>query len=158
MKTNEITCTETLLEEPKVFKEPLIIISNPAFKYRNSDTMDIVRITLKEDYTKIDFVHYAGQNYINGGWVSMHGDAFIRILGNTDKLHLIKAINIPLQPKKHWYKTKLECLYFSLLFPAIPKSTTHIDIIEREGGGSTFFNFYGVSMSRVNKSVIRILN
>jgi len=158
MKTSEINCTETLIEEPEVIKVPLITICNPAFERRSSNYMDIMRIVLTEDYTKIDFIHYPDKKYINGGWVQIQRNMFIRTLGSKDKLTLLKAINIPIAPNKHWYKSVHECLYFTLLFPSIPKSTTHIDIIEIEGGDSTFFNFYGVSMNRVNSSVIRILN
>jgi hypothetical protein len=125
---------------------------------RNNPKMDIGRITIPEDYTRIDFIHYANQNCIKGGWVQIVGNMFIHITGCMGRLPLIKAINIPIAPNKHWYKSENDRLHFTLLFPAIPKSTTHIDIIEKEGGDSTYFNFYGVSMSRVNKSVIRICN
>jgi len=158
MKTNEIINIETLEEEVEIKKAPLTIINNPCVAHRNNDAMDIMRITLEDDFTKIDFVHYASKKYINGGWVQIAGNTFIRILGSTGRLTLLKAINITIAPNKHHYKSKHECLYFSLLFPSIPKSTTHIDIIEKEGGDSSFFNFYGVSMSRGSKSVIRILN
>jgi hypothetical protein len=158
MRTKEIISTETLIEEPLVAKEPTITICNPDMEFRSNTSMDVMKIELTEEYTKINFIHYADKIYIDGGWVQIQGNTFIRVLGSSDKLTLLKAINIPIAPNKHFYKSDHECLYFTLLFPSIPKSTTHIDIIEKEGGGHTFFNFYGVSMTRVNKSVIRILN
>ena len=56
---------------------------------------------------------------------------------------LFKAVNIPLAPQKFHFKRCGQLHSYSLYFPALPKDTQTIDIIELEAPG-TYFNFYGI--------------
>lgn len=102
--------------------------------------LTVIRIIAKPNVSK----------YSTGWWVQLLPEIYIRPVGTKDKLGLIYAFNIPIAPAKYFFKNQYEQLHFTLFFPALPKSTTHIDIIEQEGGSrSEFFNFYSVPVSKI---------
>lgn len=113
---------------------------------------------LPQEYTRIDFIHFADPIYINGGWVRIEPQTFIRPVGTNDRLYILQAVNVPLAPAKHNYRHISDSLAFSLFFPALPKSVTAIDIVENEGGADSFFNFYGISVERIKAAPIKIYN
>lgn len=137
------------IEKPKV-KELEKLIYNPLVKKNTNSQPEILRIQNDDNFTRIDFIYYPKSYYVNGGWVQIDRDTFIRPVGSNQRLKLIKAINIPLAPTKHFFKNSKEFLCYTLYFPSLPKETSSIDIIENEGTHEeTWFNFYGVSMERV---------
>lgn len=113
---------------------------------------------LPYEYTRIDFIHFADAKYINGGWVRIEPQMFIRPVGTNDRLFLLHAVNVPLAPAKHHYRGINDSHAFTLYFPALPKSVAAIDIIEKEGGDDSFFNFFGVSLARIKAAPIKIYN
>ena len=60
-----------------------------------------------------------------------------------EKYKLLKANNIPICPLQHDFQYRGQLLEFNLVFEALPKTTSNIDIIEDEVNGG--FNFFGVS-------------
>jgi hypothetical protein len=100
MKTNfEIKTEEEALTitEPYVFK-------NPISQYTPSEHMGIEKISLDDDFTKIDFVYIAPKQYINGGWIQMDSGCFIRPIGSEIRYKIVSAVNIPLAPSKYYFK------------------------------------------------------
>lgn len=153
MKTNyESETQEELLKkiEPEVF-------NNPISKYTPNEHLGIEKISLDDDFTRIDFVYIAPKQYINGGWIQMDSGCFIRPLGSEVRYKMVSAINIPLAPSKYYFKSKGQVHNFSLLFPALPKSVKQIDIIERLAEG-TYFNFFRVALQHNEPTLIRIIN
>ncbi|NBU81493.1 MAG: hypothetical protein EBS55_07585 [Flavobacteriaceae bacterium] len=153
MKTNYETETqEELLKktEPYVFK-------NPISKYTPNEHLGIEKISLDDDFTRIDFVYIAPKMYVNGGWIQMDSGCFIRPIGSDTRYKMIQAINIPVAPTKYYFKSKGQVHHFTLLFPPLPKSVKHIDIIERLAEG-TYFNFFKVSLQHNEPTLIRIIN
>ena len=106
----------------------------------------IASIELTDEYTRIDFIYRAPHHYYNGGWIQMDRNAYISPVGSSTKYRLIQAINIPIAPTKHYFKRKGEFHTYTLIYPALPRNTQKIDIIEKEAPG-TYFNFYGVDFS-----------
>ena len=145
------------IEEPLV-KELEKVVYYPIMKHMVSNNAEILRIANEDDLTRIDFIHYADPIYIDGGWVKISPLSFIRPVGTKHKLGLVKAVNIPIAPVKHFYKSKKDFLCYTLYFPPLPKGTKEIDIIEFEGPGDNWFNFYGVSMGRVRSEKIIVGN
>lgn len=153
MKTNYETETlqEVLTEtEPYVFR-------NPISQYTPSEHMGIEKISLDDDFTRIDFVYIAPKEYLNGGWIQMDTNTFIRPIGSDTRYKMIQSINIPIAPSKYYFKSKGQVHHFSLLFPPMPKSVKQIDIIERLGEG-TYFNFFKVALQHNKPTLIRIIN
>jgi len=104
-------------------------------------------IEFSEEYTRIDFIYRSSMDYQNGGWIQMDGNAYIQPVGSTTKCRLIRAIGIPIEPLKYYFKHQGEYHSYSLIFPALPSGTTKIDIIEKEAPG-TYFNFYAIDYSK----------
>ena len=153
MKTNyETEIQEELLKklEPNVFK-------NPISQQTPNEHLGIEKISVDDDFTRIDFVYIAPKKYINGGWIQMDSGCFIRPIGSEIRYKMVSAINIPLAPSKYYFKSKGQVHHFSLLFPALPKSVKQIDIIERLAEG-TFFNFFKVTLQHNAPTLIRIIN
>ena len=109
------------------------------------------------ELTVIHFITTANTiKYHAGWWVEVIGSIFIRPVGTKDKLELVYAHNIPIAPQKYYFKNRNEQLHFTLFFPALPKDTTHIDVIEVEGGSKKdYFNFYNISLSRINTAPLK---
>ncbi len=137
----------TIIEEPKV-KETQKLVYNPIIRHKVVEHIDVLRIDKDEEYTIIDFIYHASPKYINGGWCQIDRDTFIRPVSSEIRYTMVKAVNIPIAPIKHWFKSNKEFLCYTLFFPALPKSVKTIDIIEKELMGGTWFNFYGVSLER----------
>lgn len=114
---------------------------NPEADY--SDKICIKSIELTDAYTRIDFWYKAPDYYVNGGWIQIDPLSYIRPSGSNMRYSLFKAVNIPLAPQKFHFKRCGQLLSYTLYFPALPKDTKTIDIIEREAPG-TYFNFYSV--------------
>ena len=146
------------IEEPYTEKKRKIVY-NPSVEYQDNSTIDVMRIVLEEELTRIDFVHRPSPIYLNGGWVRIEPETFIRPVNTSMRLTMVQAVNIPVAPVKHWYKNKNQCLYYTLYFPALSDDVVAIDIIEREAARPhNFFNFYGVSLERIARGVIMINN
>lgn len=144
------------------------IISNPAHK-RINDNVQLLRISLTDLETKIDFGYQATSYYINGGWIKISPKTFIRVKGSNKKLILSNATDIPYGPEKLHFNSSIEWRYFSLYFPSLlhqgdskkaqlydPAVTgiESIDLIENEKGSDTDFNFYGIRLNEENKKSV----
>jgi hypothetical protein len=114
-------------------------------EYHPKEDHCINGIEITDDYTRIDFYYRSYEKYINGGWINIEPTSYIQPVGSDTKLKLTGVRNIPIAPVKHWFRRCGENFYYSLFFPAIPKSTTAINIVEMEKPG-TYFNFYNVSV------------
>ena len=153
METNYETETqEELLKEiePNVFK-------NPISKYTPNEHLGIEKISLNEDFTRIDFVYISPKMYVNGGWIQIDSGCYIRPIGSNTRYKMIQAINIPIAPTKYYFKSKGQVHHFSLIFPALPKNVKQIDIIEKLAEG-TYFNFFRVQLQHNEPTLIRIIN
>lgn len=139
--------TKKFLEKYKHLK-----VSKP-HKFYNPNGMDhnlkhrIKSIEATNEYTRIDFVFRASLIYDNGGWIQMEANAYIQPEGSKMKYRLIQAIGITISPMKHYFKKQGEYHTYTLIFPALPKNTEQIDIIEKLAPGS-YFNFYNVDYAR----------
>ncbi len=132
-----------------------LIFKSPSSEYTPEHEIGIESITLAEFYTRIDFTYISPKKYSNGSWASIQSDTYIRPSGSNKKLFLIKAINIPLDPNKHIFNRSGQVLQFTLLFPALSKSVTEIDIIEKLEVGN-YFNFFRVGLSKGQPLLIDI--
>ncbi|MGL2963905.1 hypothetical protein ACSVH2_08825 [Flavobacterium sp. RSB2_4_14] len=135
-KTKEVTLIDI---DTYVFK-------NLVSEHSPEENVGLESISFDDEITRIDFVYVATQKFGNGSWVQIERNSFIRPVGSDVKYKLIKAINIPYAPSKHFLKCAGQVLRYTLLFPALPKNTKEIDIIEKLAPGY-YFNFFRVQLN-----------
>lgn len=119
--------------------------------------MGIERIILHTNYTQVDFVYIASKKFLNGGWIQLHPDCFIRPSGTEIEYKMIEAIAIPIAPSKLHFNAPGQVHHYSLVFPALPKDIEYIDVIEKKEKG-TFFNFYSVALQHQEPTEIRTIH
>lgn len=144
--------------KPQLKEEQRVLVYSPMVKHETHTNMEVMRIELDEEFTRIDFVYHASGQYANGGWVRIHDTCFIRPCNTELKLRMTKAVNIPIAPKRYHFKSSKGSLYYTLYFPPLPRDTKEIDIIELETNDPSYFNFYGVSVERIKREVIVVPN
>jgi len=127
-------------------KTKTLRLFNPTVYDRNTSAK-IQTIDLNEEYTRIEFKYTSSQEYINGGWIKMERNSFIRDTLSKRTYPLLFALNIPIAPEKFHFRRKGQVHYYTLVFPALPKSTKAIDIIEKEAPGN-YFNYYNIEYQR----------
>lgn len=120
-------------------------ISNPSIRKSEVPYCKVKSIEISQEKTIVNFNYTAPDTYINGGWVCVGDNFFLRDNETGKKYFLIKANNIPVCPQKHTFSRQGESLAFSLEFQPISKTCKEIDIIESLSDGG--FNFYGVNLS-----------
>jgi hypothetical protein len=133
---------EVFLDENNLISEFYL---NPE-SYDPNAEIQVKKIELTENFTRIDFLYTAPDYYDNGGWVNIAKETFIRPVGSNEEYRLVYTSNIPFAPLKHYFNRCGESLVYTLIFPALPKNTLAIDIIEKEGLPN-YFNFYNVDFS-----------
>ena len=124
---------------------------------------EYIEIIEKEKYepfewemTVIHFIAFPSMLYNALWWTNVHLHMFIRPVGSQERFKMIFAQNIPYAPQKHYYKNEKDKLHFTLYFQALPKGTTHIDIIEIEGGHPMeCFNYFNVPVERISREPIK---
>jgi hypothetical protein len=152
-----------------VTKNTGYIISNPTYS-RAKDNLQLLRITVTNLETKIDFGYQATDHYINGGWIDISPNTFIQPKGTNKKFLLTNATNIPYGPEKLHFNSSIEWRYFSLHFPSIlevhdsknsfmkdnigQNTINAIDLIENEMGDNNDFNFYKIRLDEEDKKSI----
>lgn len=125
------------------------IISNPEHS-RINNNIQLLRITVTNLETKVDFGYQATSYYIKGGWIKISPKTYISPKGSNKKFILTNATNIPYGPEKLHFNSSIEWRYFSLHFPPLPVVDT-FDLIENEKGDETDFNFYGIRLNDETK-------
>ena len=111
---------------------------------------DLLRITMDANYTKIDFGYTAKEKYENGGWIRIEKNTFVEICETGKRYVLTQAIGIPINPVHHYFESKKEWRYYSLLFPPIPLADCTLNIIEKENGKANDFNYYDIDIKMEN--------
>jgi len=128
------------------------IISNPEHA-RVNDNVQLLRITITNVETKIDFGYQATDEYFKGGWIKISPHTFIRESGSKTNFILTNASNIPYGPEKLHFNSSIEWRYFSLYFPPISEGAKLIDLIETEPGDKTDFNFFRIKLNDNAKKI-----
>ena len=65
-------------------KSDIITFHEPKYK-TEIENLQLLRVTLTNDYSKIDFGYQATDHYIKGGWVRIGKNTFIRVKGSNKK-------------------------------------------------------------------------
>jgi hypothetical protein len=109
------------------------------------ENLQLLRVEISSQLTKIDFGYTSTDYYERGGWVHINKKTFVCVEGIEKEYTLLKAENIPFAPNQLSFKTSNDWLYFSLYFEAIPFSAKSIDVLENADKKNSF-NFYKIPL------------
>lgn len=117
------------------------VVEMPYIDFCHSSSARIKKITITSKETIVEF---SCNNVTQGGyfqWINIDKNTYIVVDGK--KYPLSRAEGIAVAPNKTNYSKIGETKYFKLIFPAIPKGTTSLDLVEP---GDSEWKFYGVSL------------
>lgn len=120
------------------------------FKGHSETNPELVRILLHPEFTKVDFGYITHNIYNRGGWIRMASDSFIEVIETGKRYPLQTSVGIPIAPEQHYFESKKDWRYYSLLFPSIPQNDCTINIIEIENGITNDFNYFGLEVKMEN--------
>lgn len=110
-------------------------------------TSRILNIESDSEHVKITFCYINPYDF--GAWVDIGPNCFIRPINSDVKLVLLKTEEMPIKPDRIEFEKSGDMVYYSLIFPPLPKDVTEIDIIEDEQDRFAF-NFFNVSLIKNN--------
>ena len=92
-------------------------------------TLQQLEESYKEEAQTLVHCNYVSKRkYTNGGWVNNYPTTFL--VNDNEVIPLLYAINIPLSPNIHVFKSAGELKQFTLVFPTIPKEWESFSLIE----------------------------
>jgi hypothetical protein len=92
-------------------------------------TLQQLEESYKEEAQTLVHCNYVSKRkYTNGGWVNIYPTTFL--VNDNEVIPLLYAINIPLSPNIHVFKSAGELKQFTLVFPTIPKEWESFSLIE----------------------------
>jgi hypothetical protein len=110
------------------------------------DNLQLLRVILHEEYTKVDFGYAASGYYIKGGWVRIHDCISIDSKTDGKSYKFLEAENIPVYPEQHHFESKRDWKYFTLYFEPLPYKDCVFDIIEQDPNDPNDFNFFDIHL------------
>jgi hypothetical protein len=116
-------------------------------------------VFLKEciEESRVTIVHClyeAKFSYLNSAWVNIWKSTFLFNVKTDEEIQLMHAINVPIAPAKHYLDKGEAYLRFTLLFPAIPVSWDHFDLVEITATPDSGFRVYNID--RTDSAVYHI--
>ena len=117
-------------------------VANPTVSNDYADRADIKSVKITDSYTIIEVTT---NNAISGGgyyqWCNI--DRYTYISANGKKYTLVKAEGIKTAPDKTYFSSSGQDLTFKLYFPAIPKTTESLNLVENS---ESDWRWYGVKL------------
>ena len=118
------------------------VVEMPYVDYCRTENTRIKKIIITDKETIIEF---SCNNLTRDGyfeWIQINKDTYIEVQGQ--KYKMIRAEGIAISPNRTNYSKPNETKYFKLVFPAIPKSITSLNLIEPDETSN--WQFYGISL------------
>ncbi|MBR1808246.1 MAG: trypsin-like peptidase domain-containing protein [Paludibacteraceae bacterium] len=118
------------------------IVENPYVDFTHADAHTRIRkVTLTDKETIIEISATDETTNSNSHYICINEETYIRVNGETYRMK--KAEGIAIFPKETTFPKNGGTITFRLIFPAIPKATTSLDLIEP---GDSDWQYYGISL------------
>jgi hypothetical protein len=94
----------------------------------------------------LTFIHLTmkpSPKYVSDWWCNIRQNTFLENPSTGEKLPMQLALNVPIHPRKHFFKNFNESILVTLVFDAIPRNWGCFDLIEDNLSplsGYTFLN------------------
>ena len=109
-------------------------------------TLQLLRVTLNEFTTRLDFGYQMDQMYVNNWWINIDPNTHLLTSASTKKFRMQDQLNIATAPNKNMYKARTDWQFFSLFFAPLPQEDQKISLIEFETATRTGFNMYDIEL------------
>lgn len=117
------------------------VVERPYVDFTRSENTRITKVTITNKETIVEFKII---NETRGGYMQwMNVDANTKIEVDGQEFKLTKAEGIAIAPARTSFTKNGETKTFKLIFPAIPKGATSLNIVEP---GESDWKYYGVSL------------
>lgn len=111
------------------------------------DSLQMLRIILFDDSTRIDFGYQMDLKYDVGWWINIFQETHLISSVTEQKFLLDEYDNIVIAPEKQKYAAKSDWEFFTLYFEPLPKVDQVICMIEAENPDQNNFNFYNIPLN-----------
>ena len=112
------------------------VVENPAFDVRNTNTLEVERVTLTDTATVVDMKAYYTPNF----WIQIAREAHLEADGQSYAIRSADGITLS---EKFWMPESGEAT-FRLIFEPLPKGTKRMDFIE--GEPDDYFKIWGIRL------------
>ena len=112
------------------------VVENPAFDVRNTNTLEVERVTLTDTATVVDMKAYYTPNF----WIQIAREAHLEADGQSYAIRSADGITLS---EKFWMPESGEAA-FRLIFEPLPKGTKRMDFIE--GEPDDYFKIWGIRL------------
>lgn len=112
------------------------VVENPAFDVRNTNTLEVEKVTLTDTATVVDVKAYYTPNF----WIQIAREARLEADGQSYAIRSGEGITLS---EKYWMPDSGEAT-FRLIFEPLPKGTKRVDFIE--GEPDDYFKIWGIRL------------
>lgn len=109
-------------------------------------TLQLLRITLNERTTKLDFGYQSSPEYDDGWWINIFPQTHLLSNLSTRKFFMQDQVNMVMAPNKMDLVARTDCHFFSLNFAPLPMDNQVISMIEAEVPDKDNFNFMDIEL------------
>lgn len=129
----------------KKYKESIFLMINCMIHYNTSQHISIMvsgkiikQTKEQEGYTILNCTYYTPPKYAMGCWVKIYPTSYIVDSITGERLKMMNAINIPLEPERYYLKKVGDFLNFILVFPKMPTHWSSFNFIEQSDDNNGF--------------------
>lgn len=125
-------------------------IVNPQVNYPENPNSTVSKVETDGLFTIVSFEYVAPGDK---SWADVNKELYLQTDQDNAHYNFVRAENITISPKRTIIAKTGDKLLFKVYFQKIPQTAKSIDIIERAGplgNGTSYFNFYGVSLINAN--------
>ena len=113
-------------------------------------TLQLVRITINEFSTRLDFGYQMDPIYDFDWWINIDPNTHLISSVSNRKFRMQDQVNIALAPNKSMYKSRTDWQFFSLLFAPLPLVDQTISLIEFENEDKEGFNMVDIQLKLID--------
>ena len=140
-------------EKPLFFKD----FTDDVNKFFQPVEEIVAEVESETDESPLTFIHITmkpSPKYVSDWWCNIRSNTFLENPATGEKIMMQLAINVPVHPRKHFFKKFNECIHVTLVFDAIPHSWSCFNLIEDNLAPSNGYTF--LNIQRNNSGVYQL--
>lgn len=119
------------------------------------DTLQLVRITINEFSTRLDFGYQMDPMYDSDWWINIDPNTHLISSVGKRKFRMQDQKNISVAPAKTTYESRTDWQFFSLFFAPLPLVDQTISLIEFELEDKDGFNMFDIQLRLIDSYEVK---